>query len=74
MRIALIGSGYVGLVSGACLAEFGCYVVCVDVDEKRITSLLSAVSDIYETGLEGLIKRNSAGGRLHFDRETLRTL
>lgn len=66
MRIAVVGSGYVGLVSGACLAEFGHDVVCVDLDESRITSLRAGVSPIYEPGLDDLIKRNSAAGRLHF--------
>jgi UDPglucose 6-dehydrogenase len=66
MRIAVIASGYVGLVSGACLTEFGHDVVCEDFDDRRIALFCSGVSPIYEPGLEDLIKRNSAAGRLHF--------
>jgi UDPglucose 6-dehydrogenase len=66
MRIAVIGAGYVGLVTGTCLAESGNDVVCVDVDEARIASLQEGRSPIYEPGLEELIQRNAKEGRLRF--------
>lgn len=66
MRIVIVGSGYVGLVSGACLAEVGHQVVCVDVDQAKVAKLKDAISPIFEPGLEALIKKNSAAGRLTF--------
>ena len=66
MKIAMIGSGYVGLVSGACFADFGHDVICVDKDESKIARLNDNVMPIYEPGLEGLVKRNVEAGRLHF--------
>jgi len=65
-RIAVIGSGYVGLVTGACLAELGNSVTCVDVDEARIARLNSGRMPIYEPGLSELVERNRAAGRLDF--------
>ncbi len=65
-RIAVIGTGYVGLVSGACLADFGNHVVCVDVDAKKIGELNSGRIPIYEQGLEDVVVRNAASGRLSF--------
>lgn len=66
MRIAVIGSGYVGLVAGTCFAESGNTVTCIDIDEKKIAGLRDGVVPIFEPGLEELIKRNVRDGRLHF--------
>jgi len=66
MKIAMIGSGYVGLVSGACFADFGHDVVCVDKDPAKIESLLTGVMPIYEPGLEGLVNKNVRAGNLSF--------
>lgn len=66
MNIALIGTGYVGLVTGACLAEIGHQVICVDNDSKKIEFLQGGGIPIYEPGLEVLAKSNVAGGRLNF--------
>ncbi|KQR88084.1 hypothetical protein ASG07_04400 [Sphingomonas sp. Leaf343] len=66
MRITMIGSGYVGLVSGACFADFGHDVVCVDKDQGKIDLLLQGVMPIFEPGLDELVARNVAAGRLRF--------
>jgi UDPglucose 6-dehydrogenase len=66
MKIAMIGSGYVGLVSGACFADFGHDVVCVDKDESKIARLNDNIMPIYEPGLAGLVKSNVDAGRLTF--------
>ena len=66
MRITMIGSGYVGLVSGACFADFGHDVICVDKDESKIAALKAGRMPIYEPGLEALVASNVAAGRLTF--------
>ncbi|MBC7521162.1 MAG: UDP-glucose/GDP-mannose dehydrogenase family protein, partial [Sandarakinorhabdus sp.] len=66
MRVAMIGSGYVGLVSGACFADFGHDVVCVDKDPGKIDRLNRGVMPIYEPGLEALVAGNARAGRLTF--------
>lgn len=65
-RICMIGTGYVGLVSGACLADFGHEVWCVDINEKRIAELHDNIMPIYEPGLDRLVAKNVDGGRLFF--------
>jgi UDPglucose 6-dehydrogenase len=66
MKIAVIGTGYVGLVSGTCFAETGNNVTCVDIDQAKVTKLRSGQITIYEPGLEKLFERNVKEGRLHF--------
>ena len=66
LRVTMLGTGYVGLVSGTCFAELGHQVTCLDIDPKKIDLLKSGKSPIYEPGLSDLLKRNIEAGRLHF--------
>jgi UDPglucose 6-dehydrogenase len=66
MNVVMIGAGYVGLVSGACFAEFGANVTCLDVDEAKVTALREGKIPIYEPGLDDLVQRNVQAGRLQF--------
>lgn len=59
MKISIIGTGYVGLVSGICLAEKGNQVICVDVDQKKVDKINKSIPPIYEKGLEALLKKKS---------------
>lgn len=72
MKITMIGAGYVGLVSGACFADFGHNVTCVDTDPAKIDALLGGVMPIYEPGLEALVASNVAAGRLSFSTDVTR--
>jgi UDPglucose 6-dehydrogenase len=72
MKITVIGTGYVGLVSGACLAEVGNDVLCLDVDPAKIALLEGGGIPIHEPGLEGVVQRNVAAGRLHFTTDPVR--
>ena len=66
MQITIIGSGYVGLVSGACLANIGNRVTCVDIDKKKIKKLKQGKSPFYEPGLDELLEKNIESGNLFF--------
>ncbi len=66
MNIAVVGTGYVGLVTGTCFAETGNHVVCVDIDEQKVKRMQAGEVPIYEPGLESLFERNTKQGRLHF--------
>src|SRR5579883_1208210 len=66
MKVTLFGTGYVGLVTGTCLAEMGNHVLCIDVDAAKVRRLESGEVPIFEPGLEPLVKRNHSAGRLQF--------
>ncbi len=74
MNIAIVGTGYVGLVSGTCFAEMGVQVTCVDVDKNKVDCLLRGEVPIYEPGLDELVKKNMDAGRLHFTTELCEVL
>lgn len=66
MKVSIFGTGYVGLVTGSCLAHSGHHVTCVDVDERKVQNLREGIIPIFEPGLEGIVKQSVAEGRLHF--------
>jgi len=66
MKVAIVGSGYVGLVTGTCFSEVGIEVTCVDIDQKKIDDLNNGIVPIYEPGLEEMLLRNMKKGRLKF--------
>ena len=74
MRVGIFGTGYVGLVTGTCLAEVGHDVVCVDVDAGKVERLLQGIIPIYEPGLEPMVKSNHAAGRLDFTTDAARAI
>ncbi|HWF63947.1 MAG TPA: UDP-glucose/GDP-mannose dehydrogenase family protein, partial [Rhizomicrobium sp.] len=74
MRIAMIGTGYVGLVSGACLSEFGHQVICVDKDAPKVTNLQRGVIPIFEPGLDDVVAANTKAGRLSFETDLARAV
>ncbi|MCK7594860.1 UDP-glucose dehydrogenase family protein [Pseudomarimonas salicorniae] len=74
MRVSIFGTGYVGLVTGTCLAEVGNHVLCIDIDQAKVDGLRRGVIPIYEPGLEPMVKANTAAGRLSFSTEAAEAL
>ena len=74
MKISVVGTGYVGLVTGTCFSEVGIEVTCVDVNKEKIEGLKKNIVSIFEPGLEGMVKRNSEKGRLHFTTDLVSSL
>ena len=74
MKITIVGTGYVGLVSGTCFAEFGVNVTCVDKDLKKIKNLRNGIVPIYEPGLNELVKKNISQKRLSFETNLKKSL
>jgi UDPglucose 6-dehydrogenase len=74
VKVSVVGAGYVGLVTGACLAEMGNHVVCLDVDRAKIDLLNSGGIPIHEPGLLDMVRRNAAGGRLQFTTDVERAV
>ena len=70
MNISVVGAGYVGLVTGACFAEFGVNVTCVDMDQNKVDLLTKGIAPFYEPGLEELMRKNMTEGRLKFSNNT----
>src|SRR5881397_546536 len=74
MKVTAIGTGYVGLVTGACLAEMGNHVVCIDVDADKIRMLRDGGIPIHEPGLQEIVRRNAEAGRLEFTTDAARAV
>ena len=66
LKVAIVGTGYVGLVTGTCLAEVGMQVTCIDIDQRKIEGLKAGKMPIYEPGLEEMVTKNFERGKLHF--------